>query len=359
MLKLTHKFDEALQYASDLHRDQPRKGTKIPYVAHLLGVTALVLEEGGDEDEAIAALLHDAVEDQGGQATLTEIRKRFGARVALIVESCSDSDTIPKPPWRERKEGYLARIRHEPAGVRRVSIADKLHNVRAILTDFRTMGDAVWNRFNAPREDILWYYEKLVAAFQEAGSSPMVVELDRVVTELKRLVSTPDLEQLRVRFKPDKIKVLFVGESPPADGTFFYKANSNLYRYTREAFLSVFDCACDAGEDLLNFFKNRGCYLDDLCLEPVNHLAKIARQRKRDEGVPILAGRIYENRPEAIVVVMSAIRDEVARSAPSAGLGSVPFHAVPFPAQGNQKKYVAQLVKVLQELKDKGIIESS
>ena len=185
--KLTSRFDEALQYASDLHRTQIREGSKVPYIAHLLGVTALVLEEGGDEEEAIAALLHDAVEDQGGQATLEEIRKRFGARVARIVEACSDSDTIPRPPWRERKEAYVARIRHEPAEVRRVSLADKLYNARAILADFRRVGEKVWERFNGGREGTLWYYRELAKAFRDVGPHFMAEELDRVVTELEHL----------------------------------------------------------------------------------------------------------------------------------------------------------------------------
>jgi len=164
------------------------------------------------------------------------------------------------------------------------------------------------------------------------------------------------LEALRLRFKPEKFKVLFVGESAPANGTFFYKTDSNLYRYTQQAFVSAFGKECGFGEGFLNFFRGRGCYLDDLCLEPVNNLDQTARQRKRNKSVPLLAGRIREYRPEAIVVVMSAIKDQVEQSARSAGLGSVPFRAVPFPARGNQKKYVAQLTKVLQELKEKGII---
>jgi len=355
---LTTRFQKAIEYAAFLHTGQMRKGTDIPYIAHLLGVTALVLEEGGDEEEAIAALLHDAVEDQGGQATLEEIRKRFGERVARIVEACSDSDTIPKPPWRERKERYIAHIRHAPSDVRRVSLADKLYNARAILADFRRVGEKVWERFTGGREGTLWYYRELVKTFREAGPGFMAEELDRVVTELERLVATPDLEQLRVRFKPDEIKVLFIGESPPVGGTFLYRANSNLYRYTREAFVSVFGSECGVGQDFLNFFQDRRCYLDDLCLEPVNHLEKTARQRKRDEGVPLLADRMREYTPEAIIAVMLAIEEQVKQSANTAGLASVPFHAVPFPAQGNQKKYVARLIKVLQELKEKGIMQS-
>jgi len=184
---LTTRFQKAIEYAASLHTGHMRKGSDIPYVAHLLGVTALVLEEGGDEDEAIAALLHDAVEDQGGRATLEVIRQRFGDRVAGIVEACSDSDTIPRPPWRQRKEKYIAGIRHEPAEVRRVSLADKLYNARAILADYRRVGERVWERFNGGKDGTLWYYRELAKAFRETGSEFMAEELDRVVTQLERL----------------------------------------------------------------------------------------------------------------------------------------------------------------------------
>ena len=192
--KLTARFEEALVYATRLHAQQKRKGTDIPYVAHLLSVAALVLEDGGDQDEAIAALLHDAVEDQGGRATLEEIRRRFGERVASIVEACSDADTIPKPPWRARKERYLEHLRQAPPDVRRISAADKLHNARAILADLRQLGDAVWDRFSGGKAGTLWYYRTLVQAYQEgesgeAESGPLVEELDRVVAEIERLVA--------------------------------------------------------------------------------------------------------------------------------------------------------------------------
>lgn len=187
---LSPRFEEALQYAARLHADQKRKETQIPYMAHLMSVSALVLEDGGDEDEAIAALLHDAVEDQGGQATLETIRRRFGQRVARIVEGCTDADTTAKPPWRQRKEQYLAQIRDAPSGVRRVSSADKLHNARAILADFRREGDRVWQRFRGDKAGTLWYYRALVTAFREAGSGYIVEELDRVVTEIEHLASS-------------------------------------------------------------------------------------------------------------------------------------------------------------------------
>jgi (p)ppGpp synthase/HD superfamily hydrolase len=185
---LSSRFDDALAFAVDLHREQPRKGTGVPYVSHLLSVAALVLEHGGSEDQAIAALLHDAVEDQGGRPTAERIRERFGDLVAEIVDGCTDTDVSPKPPWRERKEAYVARVRNEPAHVRLVSAADKLHNARTMVTDLRIHGPALWERFNAGRDETLWYLESLVAAFREAGSTPIVEELARTVAEL-RLVS--------------------------------------------------------------------------------------------------------------------------------------------------------------------------
>lgn len=184
-LVLTKRFDEALAYAVDLHRGQPRKGTGVPYVSHLLAVAALVLEHGGSEDQAIAALLHDAVEDQGGKPTAEAIRARFGDLVADIVDGCTDTDVFPKPPWRERKEAYLARLRREPAHVRLVSAADKLHNARTMVTDLRILGPDLWKRFNAGRDETLWYLGALVEAFREAGSAPIVEELARTVAELE------------------------------------------------------------------------------------------------------------------------------------------------------------------------------
>jgi (p)ppGpp synthase/HD superfamily hydrolase len=185
---LTDRFGDALRFAHQLHLRQVRKGANVPYVSHLLGVASLVLEDGGSEDEAIAGLLHDAVEDQGGRPTLEAIRGRFGERVARIVEGCTDADTIPKPPWRERKERYIAHIRHAPVDVRRVSSADKVHNARAILSDYRIQGDALWPIFKGGKEGTLWYYRSLVEAFRAAGSGRLVDELDRVVTELEGLV---------------------------------------------------------------------------------------------------------------------------------------------------------------------------
>jgi GTP pyrophosphokinase len=183
---LGERYVDALSFAARLHRDQRRKGSGVPYLSHLLSVSALVLEDGGDEDEAIAALLHDAVEDQGGPPTLASIRARFGDRVARIVADCTDTDVVPKPPWRERKERYLAHLRHAAADSRRVSAADKLHNARSILADHRAMGDAVFDRFTAGKADTLWYYRSLVAAFRETGGGGLADELALVVSELER-----------------------------------------------------------------------------------------------------------------------------------------------------------------------------
>ena len=186
---LTARFQQALVYAFQLHRTQHRKGADIPYISHLLAVAALVLEYGGDEDEAIAALLHDAIEDQGGARVREEIRVRFGDRVTEIVDGCTDAETIPKPSWKQRKEAYVEHIPHAPASVRLVSASDKLHNARAILADYREMGDALWGRFRGKKEGTLWYHRALVDAFREAGSTPLVDELDRVVSELERLAN--------------------------------------------------------------------------------------------------------------------------------------------------------------------------
>jgi (p)ppGpp synthase/HD superfamily hydrolase len=187
MMMLTNRFEGALLYAIRLHAHQIRKGSRVPYISHLLGVTALVLEDGGNEDQAIAALLHDAVEDQGGLATLEDIRSRFGEHVATIVEGCTDAFTLPKPPWRERKETYIAHLRRAGVDVRRVSLADKLHNARTILVDLRRNGEVVWRRFNGGKGGTLWYYRSLVEVFQKIDHSPMVDELANVVAEIEKL----------------------------------------------------------------------------------------------------------------------------------------------------------------------------
>jgi (p)ppGpp synthase/HD superfamily hydrolase len=183
--KLGRRFEQALQFALRKHASQTKKGTRVPYAAHLLGVTSLVLEAGGDEDLAIAALLHDVVEDCGGAPILKEVRRRFGKRVAHVVAGCTDSDTYPKPPWRGRKEKYLRHLRTADAGVRLVSAADKVHNARAILTDYREIGEPIWERFQGKRDGTLWYYRELVKEFRRREATRLTKELERVVTELE------------------------------------------------------------------------------------------------------------------------------------------------------------------------------
>jgi len=188
---LTDRFKEALWYATDLHAEQFRKGSGVPYVAHLLGVVSLVLEYGGTEDEAIAALLHDAVEDQGGQDTRLLIAEKFGENVAQIVDGCTDSDSTPKPPWLERKESYIAHLKNTTPSVRLVSSCDKLYNARSILADYRMMGDAIWERFKGGKKDgTLWYYQELVQEFKKIGDHPVYDELERTVQEILRLVGS-------------------------------------------------------------------------------------------------------------------------------------------------------------------------
>lgn len=189
--ELDSRFEEGLIFAARLHQGQTRKGKDLPYISHLLAVTALVFQAGGDEDEVIAALLHDAVEDQGGLETLEEIRRRFGERVAMIVEGCSDSLGAPKPPWLERKANYLAHLVDAPPEVRRVSLADKLHNARTIHADLEEHGEETWSRFNGGRQGSLWYYQSLVEIFQESDSGFMLREFTRVVGEIQRLAGNP------------------------------------------------------------------------------------------------------------------------------------------------------------------------
>jgi GTP pyrophosphokinase len=184
--RLTRRFEEAMAYAVEIHAGQTRKGSSTPYVSHPMAVCSLVLEDGGSEDEAIAALLHDAVEDGGGPPVLDEIRRRFGEKVAGIVWDCSDTDEVPKPPWLERKRKHIAHIREVGAEARRVACADKLHNARSILFDYQVVGEELWTRFTGTREQVLWYFRSLVETFRETGAGPMSDELDRVVSEIER-----------------------------------------------------------------------------------------------------------------------------------------------------------------------------
>jgi (p)ppGpp synthase/HD superfamily hydrolase len=191
------RLANALGFATQLHATQKRKGSGVPYISHLLAVAAIVLEHGGTEDEAIAALLHDAVEDQGGQATLALIRDRYGDTVAAIVAGCTDTDEAHKPSWRPRKERYLAHFADAPPSVLLVVAADKLHNARSVLADYRELGDALWPRFTGDRDGTLWYYRAVADALRaraQSGSDnlkKLVADLNRTVDELERAAAAP------------------------------------------------------------------------------------------------------------------------------------------------------------------------
>ncbi|MFZ5832476.1 MAG: HD domain-containing protein [Planctomycetota bacterium] len=186
---LSDRFSDALVYAAALHGNQRRKVSGEPYIAHLLAVAATVLEYGGDEDEAIAGLLHDAVEDQGGPATAAAIAARFGTRVAEIVDGCSDAVEMPKPPWQQRKERFLGALATASSSVRLVTAADKLHNVRALTRDYRRIGDELWTHFRGGRDGTLWYHRAIADALVKLDEGPLVAELRDAVAALERLVA--------------------------------------------------------------------------------------------------------------------------------------------------------------------------
>jgi (p)ppGpp synthase/HD superfamily hydrolase len=192
---LSDQFQEAFNYAFKLHRNQIRKGSDVPYLSHLMSVAALVLENGGDEEEAIAALLHDAVEDQGGLETLDQIRQLFGERVASIVEECTDSFSTPKPPWRDRKLNYLQRLEYASTSALIVSLADKLHNIQSLLFVYLRDGEEIWKRFRGGKEGTLWYYHQLSSTFHTHGENPMLTEFDRVLGRLDRLIENGNEEK--------------------------------------------------------------------------------------------------------------------------------------------------------------------
>jgi (p)ppGpp synthase/HD superfamily hydrolase len=190
--RLTPRFVEAMAYAAEKHATQTRKGSEIPYLGHLLSVAGYVIEANGTETEAIAALLHDAAEDQGGEETLAEIRDKFGDAVERIVRECSDTVVTPKPPWRKRKERYIRHLRKASDSALLVSLADKLHNAHAILRDFRAHGDELWQRFstNDP-QDHLWYYQSLLEVYRKRIRNWMVDELSDIVDELEWALLPP------------------------------------------------------------------------------------------------------------------------------------------------------------------------
>ena len=183
-MELTDRFSSAVTLALDLHRSQKRKLSGTPFVAHLLRVAGTVLEHGADEDTAIAAVLHDAIEDQGGPKAREVIRTRFGERVAGIVDECSDTDETPKPPWRERKERYLAHLAEASPSARLISTADKLDNVRSLLGAYRQAGDAIWEHFRGGKDGTLWYFRSVCRILKETGPQSLTDELTRAVEEL-------------------------------------------------------------------------------------------------------------------------------------------------------------------------------
>jgi GTP pyrophosphokinase len=183
---MSARLEEAIRLAAELHRGQTRKGGDVPYVLHPLAVAALVAEHGGSEDEIVAAVLHDAVEDGGGAPVRRRLRERFGDRVAAIVDGCTDTDRVPKPPWRERKEAFVRRLRDADASVKLVVAADKLHNATATRRDLEAAGDAVWSRFRGGRDGTLWYYRAVREALGAGWDSPLLAELDREIGALAR-----------------------------------------------------------------------------------------------------------------------------------------------------------------------------
>jgi (p)ppGpp synthase/HD superfamily hydrolase len=183
--ELGPRLQSAFRYAAEKHAGQTRKQTAVPYLSHLMAVASLVLEAGGDEDMAIAALLHDVVEDCGGIPRLREIRKEFGAEVTKIVIRCTDSFGEPKPEWMLRKKAYLREVKRADRRSRLVSASDKLHNVRTILTDYRQDGESIWERFSGKKEGTLWYYRALSDEFQKRNPNRITRELALAVAELE------------------------------------------------------------------------------------------------------------------------------------------------------------------------------
>lgn len=193
---LSPRFALALQFANQIHATQVRKGLGAPYISHLMAVSAQVLEYGGDEDQAIAALLHDAAEDCGGRPMLETVRVMFGEDVAAIVECCTDTFEDPKPAWRPRKEAYIERMKHEPARARLVVTSDKLHNLSNTLRDIRAQGAKRWREAmaqtpNGAAEKQLRYYQGCRAALAMGWAHPLLAEFSQAVNELERLVDTP------------------------------------------------------------------------------------------------------------------------------------------------------------------------
>jgi len=186
-MELSSRFSDAMVYANMLHAGQCRKVTKTPYVGHLLNVAGIVLEHGGTEDEAIAALLHDAIEDQGGAITREEIRRRFGNSVVSMVDGCSETDQTPKPPWRQRKEAHIRSLMTASKSVRLISAADKLDNVRSILQSYFVIGNSIWDHFHGRRDGTLWFYRATANALKETKGMPIFEDLEIAIGSLENL----------------------------------------------------------------------------------------------------------------------------------------------------------------------------
>lgn len=182
-----NQYLKALVYANELHFDQKRKSTEIPYLTHLMHVSAYVIEFGGDEDQAIAALLHDAIEDQHTRTSFEEIQRTFGDEVARIVKACTDAETTPKPPWKERKLSYLEGLKKKDARVKLVVACDKLHNAQSIVRDVQTIGPEVWSRFTASKEETIWYYKSIVESLESMKGSPVYFLLSEEVKKMSVL----------------------------------------------------------------------------------------------------------------------------------------------------------------------------
>lgn len=188
-VRLSIQYYRAFEYANTWHRDQARKSTTLPYILHPMGVASLVLEAGGDEEQAIAALLHDVPEDCGGEDRLTEILEMFGSRVEAMVRGCSDSlvaEREEKAPWRERKQTHIDHVANAHMDTLILTAADKTHNGRAIATDLQTIGDAVWDRFNASRDDIIWYYSTFYSELEKRGVTPALLNPLRTAIEVMK-----------------------------------------------------------------------------------------------------------------------------------------------------------------------------
>ena len=188
---MSERFVGAVEFANELHGDQIRKGTTVPYISHLLIVSGIVLQHGGSEDEAIGALLHDTVEDCGGKPVMDRIHKRFGDKIVDLVDGCSEKDIQPKPPWLERKKSYIENIKSSTPSVRLITCADKIHNASSIILEYRKVGEKVWDRFKGNKTETLWFYSSFIEAMQAAGENrPILNELILVVNELEELIET-------------------------------------------------------------------------------------------------------------------------------------------------------------------------